>query len=340
VDLTLLVCTFNRSHDLCELLESAAVQETGGAFTYEVLVVDNNSTDDTRAVVEPFLSRGDGKVRYLFEGRQGKSYALNTGLTAAQGAAVTITDDDFILPRDWAMKIVTALRNNPDHAFVGGRILPLWQGAVPEWLDREMWSPIALVDYGERRLTVDAANSLCLIGCSFRKADLESVGGYRSDLSVSKNLIGGVEDVEIVQRLVKSGRRGLYLPEIACQHKVQAHRMTKAYYRRWHSGHGRFYALLRDEEFERSAARLFDVPAHMYTRAGAAALGWCKWRVWQPHQAFECETQLRFFAGFFRERRRQHRAAVGHGAVREVVSFVRTLLNKSRGTSNAANRSN
>ncbi len=328
MDLTLLVCTFNRSGDLRELLETALAQETDGTFTYEVLVVDNNSTDETRAVVDAFLSRGDGKVRYLFEGRQGKSYALNTGLAATHGAIVNITDDDFILPPDWAMRIVKTLRDHPDCSFVGGKILPLWQGEVPAWLDREMWSPIALVDYGDRQRSVDSDNALCLIGCSFRKTDLEAIGGYRSDLSVSKNLIGGVEDVEIVQRLVKSGRVGLYVPEIACRHKVQARRMTKAYYRRWHLGHGRFYALLRDEDFERSTARLFDVPAHMYTQAAAAALAWCKWRLWRPHTAFERETQLRFFVGFFRERRRQYRAGGGRGTVRELATFVRALLSK------------
>ena len=66
MDLTLLVCTFNRSHDLRDLLQTAVAQETDGTFSYEVLVVDNNSNDDTRAVVDAFLGRSDGKVRYLF----------------------------------------------------------------------------------------------------------------------------------------------------------------------------------------------------------------------------------------------------------------------------------
>ena len=336
MDLTLLVCTFNRSHDLRELLQTAVVQETDGTFSYEVLVVDNNSTDDTRAVVDAFLGRSDGKVRYLFEGRQGKSHALNSGLGAARGAIVNITDDDFILPPDWAKKIVAALAANPDRSFVGGKILPLWQGDVPRWLGRNMWSPIALVDYGDRPLPVDSGNQLCIIGCSFRRADLEALDGYRSDLGVSKGLIGSVEDVEILQRLIKSGRHGLYLPDIFCHHKVQANRLTKAYYRRWHVGHGRFYALLRDEVFERSPARLFDVPSHMYSHAAAAALAWCKWCLWRPNEAFERETQLRFFVGFFRERRRQHRAGGGRGALSELAHFARALLNKRlRGASDA-----
>ena len=82
VDLTLLVCTFNRSDDLREMLETALAQETDGAFTYDVIVVDNNSTDGTRAVVENLIASGHANLHYLFEERQGKSCALNTGLAS------------------------------------------------------------------------------------------------------------------------------------------------------------------------------------------------------------------------------------------------------------------
>src|SRR5690242_7289366 len=100
VDLSLLLCTYNRSADLREALETALAQETEGHFNYEVVVVDNNSKDDTRAVVEEFMLGGRQNLRYLFESRQGKSYALNTGLQAIRGWAYVIVDDDFILPRD------------------------------------------------------------------------------------------------------------------------------------------------------------------------------------------------------------------------------------------------
>jgi glycosyltransferase involved in cell wall biosynthesis len=329
-DITLLVCTFNRCDDLRELLATALVQTTDGTFTYEVLVVDNNSTDDTRAVVDAFLTSSPRIVRYLFEGRQGKSYALNTGVAAAGGAIVTIVDDDFILPPDWVQKIVAAFRADPARSFVSGKILPRWLGDVPGWLSPDLWSPMALIDYGDRQLTIDSCNPLCLIGCSFRRAEIEAVGGYRDDLSVSKSFIGGVEDLEILQRLWKAGRWGVYVPEIVCHHKVQASRLTKAYHRRWHTGHGRFYALLRDEGLERSSTTLFGVPAHLYTQAAADARAWCTSRLSDPNKAFERETQLRFFVGFFQERRRQHRASGGRGALPELARFARALLARVR----------
>jgi glycosyltransferase involved in cell wall biosynthesis len=121
VDLSLLVCTYNRCEDLRELLETALAQETEERFSYEVLVVDNNSTDNTRSVVEEFISAGHKNLRYLFEERQGKSHALNTGLQAVQGWSYVIADDDFILPKNWARGIYDGLTQNPDVAFVNPR---------------------------------------------------------------------------------------------------------------------------------------------------------------------------------------------------------------------------
>ena len=323
VDLTVLVCTFNRCDDLREMLETALAQETDDAFSYDVLVVDNNSTDSTRAMVEQLIARGHANLRYLFEGEQGKSRALNSGLREVRGWIYTIADDDFILPRDWLKQIVAAFRSHPDVAFVSGKVLPLWQGHVPPWLTETHWSAVALADYGNEEFYADESRQVCLLACSFRAADVEAVGGYRVGLSVSENRIGGVEDLELLQRLWKSGRRGLYVPRIGFLHKVQASRMTKAYHRRWHTGHGNFYAQLRDPDFEASGARLFDVPAHVYKDAAAAAAGWIK-RVLAgaPDAAFEYETRLRFFAGFFQERRRGR----SRGLVAELATFGRDIV--------------
>ena len=90
--------------------------------------------------------------------------------------------------------------------------------------------------------------------------------------------------------------------------KVAASRLTKVYHRRWHKGHGRSYALMRDEEVERASARLFDVPSHMYRQAAASAAGWL-WHTARGRgaQAFACEARLHFIAGFFRQRRADRR---------------------------------
>lgn len=306
VDITVLVCTYNRSNDLRELLHSALAQDTGGEFTYEVLIVDNNSQDDTRAVAEAFLERGHRSLRYVFEPRQGRSYALNLGLRAARGQIYALADDDLILPENWLREIVSAFHAHPEASVVGGKVLPLFKGQSPPWLTRSHWSAIAMADYGDHPFIANAANPVCLLAGSFRLADVKAVGGYSGELGVSRDRIGGTEDVDLLSRLYKAGRHGVYVPQILVHHKVQPERLTKRYHRRWHLDHGRSYALMRDEAMERSAARIFGVPGHLYRAAAMDAVAWLKNVLrGRSEEAFWYETRLRFFAGFFRQRSRE-----------------------------------
>ena len=327
--LTLLVCTYNRADDLADLLRTALSQQTDGTCTFEILVVDNNSADGTRLVVDELVARGHTNLRYLFEPRQGKSHALNTGLEAIRTPLYTIADDDFVLPPEWVQNIVDVFRARPDVSFVSGKVLPLWQATVPSWLNRDHWSAVALADYGDHEFEASSANPVCLLACSFRLADVRAAGGYDTALGVSAQQVGGVEDLEILQRLWNSGRKGVYVPTISFQHKVGASRLTKRYHRQWHAGHGRFYAALRDPAVEDSGARLGDVPGHLYRQAAAAGLAWCA-QVLRVNfdRAFLFETRLWFFAGFFRGRRAERRAAGAPGIATEVLGFVRDLARR------------
>ena len=330
VTVTLLVCTRNRSRDLRDLLETALAQEADDSYSYEVLIVDNNSNDDTRRVVETMMMTGHPNLRYLFQ-ECPKSDALNAGLEAARGVIVSVVEDDCLLKSDWVKQLVVAFREHPDVSVIGSKVLPIWQGTVPSWLSREHWSALALTDYGDTPFTVDAQHKARLLYCSILRVDAQAVGGFRSVSNVSSEPIGGVDDVEILERLWLAGKRGLYLPALVMRHKVNVGRLTKSYHRRWHAGHGRFYAVMRDADFEQSGVRLFDAPAHVYRQTGRAALGWMKsWMRREPDLAFMCETQLRFCLGFLRERRRDFKARGGRVSGGELASFVHTLLSGGR----------
>ena len=304
IDLSLLVCTYNRCEDLRELLETALAQETEGRFNYEVVVVDNNSTDKTRSIVEEFIAAGHNNLRYLFEERQGKSHALNTGLQAVRGWAYVITDDDFVLPPDWARGIYDGFDQHPDVAFVSGKVLPLWQAEPPAWLTNRHWSALAMADYGDKQFITDESNQICLLACAFRVDDVVAVGGYHGELGPQKGRTGATEDLDLLIRLWKSGRKGLYLPHVSFRHKATADRLTKNYHRRWHRDHGRSYAIMRSEETEKGTRRFFGVPAYMYREAMRDAVNWFSCVVrGRASDAFWHETQLRFFQGYFVTRR-------------------------------------
>ena len=324
-DVSVVISTYNRCEILPRALESLAAQETPG-FSFEVVVVDNNSTDRTAEVIEDFVARHPF-FRHVFEGRQGLSHGWNAGVARSRAPVIAFTDDDLVMPPDWLANIKRAFDGHPEVSFIGSRVLPLWEEAEPPaWLSRQLWAPLALQD-SEEVFYTDESRPVCLIGKSFRREALDAVGGFRPDLGRVKDAVGSTEDDEMQRRIRATGRRGMHVPSVVVHAPVPASRLTKSYFRRWHTGHGRHYALMRVPEVEDSAVRFFDVPAYMFRQAVGYALGWA-WHAARGRaaSAFERESQLRFLAGFFRQRRADYRAAGGRGTLGEFLSFTRSIV--------------
>jgi hypothetical protein len=131
----------------------------------------------------------------------------------------------------------------------------------------------------------------------------EESKGFSPSLQRVKNRIGSLEDHEFVVRICRSGKRGLYLPDSITWAPVEVERMTKAYHRRWHTGHGHFYALLRDPEWERSRFRVAGVPGHLLRDVAKQSVAWCSRLLsGKSDEAFINECRLWFFRGFVAQR--------------------------------------
>lgn len=300
--------TYNRGRLLEGAIASVLDQRDPGTPPFELIVVDNNSTDGTRGVVEQFMRR-DARVRYEFEPRQGLSHARNAGIAAARAALLAFTDDDVRAEPDWVAAVVRAFDEHPDAAAVGGRVLPVWPAPPPGWLTRDHWAPLALVDHGPASMTIDSERPVCLIGANLavRRALFEEIGGFETGFQRVKDGIGSLEDHEFMLRLLAAGRRALYDPRIVIHAEIQPNRLDRSYHRRWHAGHGHFHALLRSEHMERTRrGTVFGVPAHLFRQAIGDAAGWVKAAAARDAaRAFHHEVRLRFFVGFFRTRSRE-----------------------------------
>jgi len=286
-------------------MRSVLAQQAPNTPPFELIVVDNNSSDATAAVVERF-ARDDDRVRYVFESRQGLSHARNAGIDAARASLVAFTDDDVRADPDWVGAIVRAFSTHPDIDMVGGRVLPIWPALPPAWLTRRHWAPLALVDYGEQAFTITADQPKCLVGANLacRRALFDTVGVFATDFQRVKDGIGSLEDHEFMLRLWRAGRKALYDPRLTIRAEIQPNRLEPTYHRRWHRGHGHFHALLHSPEMERTrVGTLFDVPAHLYRQAVGDALGWVgAFATGRSARAFDHEMRLRFFAGFLTTR--------------------------------------
>jgi glycosyltransferase involved in cell wall biosynthesis len=306
--ISVVIVTYNRADLLADAIEHVLAQDDPATPAFELIVVDNNSSDATPAVVERASLR-DPRVRYVRQPQQGVSHARNAGIAAARAPIIAYTDDDVRVSRGWLASIARAFREYPGVSAVGGKVLPLWPAEPPAWLTPAHWGPLALADHGDHPVRVDAANEICLIGCNLAvvRGAFDQVGGFSAHVQRTEHTIGSSEDHEFLLRLFAAGAFGMYDPRIVLHAAVQPERLDRAYHRRWHRSQGHYNAMMRPDYLERSnVGRLFDVPAHLYRAAARDAFTWIGATLRRDDaEAFARELRLQFFLGFLRTRRRQ-----------------------------------
>ncbi len=299
--ITVVVCTWNRAPYL-ERAVLKIISQSSPHPRYELVIVDNNSTDHTKVVVDAIQKIASVPVIYVFEGRQGLSHARNTGIRSARAPLVAFTDDDVEVPEDWVRNMHRAFTAHPEADFIGGRVSPIWPGSPPRWATACLGG-FALQDYGEASFRVDQMNPRkCLVGANLIcKRDLfDQVGFFDPKLQRVKDSIGSMEDDEFEARAVAAGKAGIYDPNVVVNVPVPADRLNKWYHRQWSLGHGRFLARARDPELESSSRRILGVPGHMYRSALNSVVKYCRAVLRSdPVTAFHHELKVLAFLGFF-----------------------------------------
>jgi len=318
---SVVIATYNRAADLRGTLPSLAGLAPDG--DWEVIVVDNNSTDDTRAVVEAAAATFPVPLTYLLEREQGRSPALNAGIRIARGDIIVTTDDDVRVEADWLNRAAEGLeRCRCD--YVGGRVLPIWGGPRPEWLsDRggKHWAVIALLDYGPEPIEFGRRVPLG-VNMAFRRAAFDRAGLLDPHTGRKAGTLLGQEVREWCIRARAAGVTGWYIPEMSVRHIIPASRLNKTYFRRWFYWRGVSRAMLyaksgldmeSPEETRvdfRTVPHLFGVPRYMYRKGLRIAARWVKNTIRRRRTAaFEQEIWMCFFAGILRQRfrDRQHK---------------------------------
>lgn len=287
---SIIVCTYNRATLLRDTLASMQAMTVPTDCAVEIIVVDNNSTDDTRAVIAESAREGVIPIVALTEKRQGKSFALNTALARARGDVLALTDDDVLTPADWLARVLEDFRTR-EVTFVFGKVLPRWSRTPPPELltpkAQDIWGPLALVDYGDAPTAYAADNTgqRLPIGANlaFSRAALVAVGGWRTDLGKVNNTLISGEDHEIFLRLRRRGLyAGYYDPELTVRHFVPAERLTRRYFRRWFFWHGKTQALMLDDLYPHldmsQVPHLAGVPRFAYRQALQQCWRWLRTR--------------------------------------------------------------
>lgn len=332
-DISVVVSTYNRCDMLPGTLESLLAQEAPNLH-YEVIVVDNNSTDCTRHTVESFIRRGQAEVLYVFEGRQGLSHGRNAGIAQARAPIIAFTDDDVRPMPTWMVSIQRAFDKHPQVECVSGKILPRWMAEPPSWLTREDWTVLALQEYGDEPFYVGSDKPISLAGAnlSFRATTFERIGLFLPDFPRA-------QDHEFLMRLLRASGLALYVPDAVVIADVQAERLTKKYHRKWHDTNGKFNALMYSAELTGYDGRilkemhdtvtLFDAPAYLYRGLMVEAWRWMKAVVRRDESAsFSHENRMRFLFSYINNCRKRNGGMRSYSAFIEVTSFIRMMLRK------------
>lgn len=296
--ITVVLCTYNRCGLLPVALESVAASILPQGQEWEVLVVDNNSKDRTRQVVEEFSRCYPGRFRYLFEVNPGKSYALNAGIAAANGDVLAFMDDDVTVAQDW-LQHLTAPFDSGQFAGTAGRVVPLWNADPPSWIGRDGWAiagPLVSFDRGDEGF--DLRESPVGTNMAFRKNAFETCGDFRVDLGPSPNNEIRNEDSEFARRLFAAGKHIYYEPRAVVYHPVAEERLTKKYFLAWWFDKGR--SQIRESGIPKDGGRVIcGAPLQLVLR-------WAKWTVvWlkkiEQRDRFECKLKACFNAGLISE---------------------------------------
>ncbi len=225
--ISVVVCTYNRANLLPKCLLSLAGQ-TIGADLYEVIVVNNGSTDGTQKIAEEFAGLHPN-FRAVVEGRQGLSHARNRGCSEARGEYVAYIDDDAMAFPDWLERILLAFDGTePGPVAVGGEILPWYETAPPDWFTDDL----EIRTWGDKKGFLSpprAPYGFSGSNMSFRRSVLLSFGGFSEDFGMVGKKFRLGEETELFFRIYKEYPWFWYDPEIKVRHLVPARNMTVLY---------------------------------------------------------------------------------------------------------------
>jgi len=261
---SIIIATYNRSASLLETLDSLLKQEMAEGSTYELIVADNNSSDNTKNAVHSYMSKFAGKLIYIFEPRQGKAYALNHAIANAKGEVIIFTDDDVILDPLWLKNLLDCF-NKFNCDAIGGRILPHFTDQTPLWVRKNadlLKGPLGFYDFGtETKLFEKPMYEFFGANFGFKRRVFDDCGLFRTDVGIGKSIQG--EDTEFVKRVQKSGKVLYYCGSALIHHKILK-KITLLYIAQWNMALGRYRVIVDDQgKIDPSHVYYFGIPRYL-----------------------------------------------------------------------------
>ncbi len=225
------ICTFNRAASLRRTMDSLAAMRVPNDLTWEIVIVNNNSTDHTDDVIDEYRDRLP--VRRVFEPRPGLSNARNRAIDVARGDYILWTDDDVVVDAGWLQGYVDAFQRWPEAAVFGGRITPRYESPVAKWVAESeaiLEGPFAIRNFGDDVQPLSVAKYRLPFGANFAiRAREQRIFRYNPDLGVAPNRRRLADETDVIIRLLGAGATGYWIPQAMVEHCIGQERQTVSY---------------------------------------------------------------------------------------------------------------
>lgn len=300
MELSVILCTYNRCHNLKPCIGALAGQEGLDGVKWEVVVVDNNSTDPTRATVESIAAESSIRIRYAFAGEQGLSFARNRGIQEAAGRYLCFIDDDIEVTPGWLSALYHCFLDFACDA-VGGPIHLHPPRPLPAWIRTDMQGFLGFRDLGAERRRLDGRHEFPFGGnMAFDRRVVERVGLFDTQLGRKGEgrrrgeLFKG-EETDYFLRLTAAGGTIYYAPGALVFHQVLEHQLEKRFFRTLHYNAGYLSAQRDGQRYGRTVAGVPLFVVRQLLRAVTRYL----WQVASrgPSFAFRQQMNVGYFLG-------------------------------------------
>jgi glycosyltransferase involved in cell wall biosynthesis len=265
--ITVAICTRNRAESLRRTLDSLVATQVPGDLAWELVVVNNNSTDHTEQVAHKYGSRLP--VRRQVEAQPGHSNARNRAIDTARGEYIVWTDDDVLVDPGWLKAYAAAFCRWPDAAVFGGRIVPRYESPVAKWVvenEAILGGAYALRDLGKDALPLSITEKRLPYGANFAiRAKEQRAFRYDPNLGLAPNRRRYYDEIDVIVRLLESGATGYWVPEAVVEHCIGREKQSVRYLTQY------FVALGETETFQNAAPAAamptwFGVPRRLWLR--------------------------------------------------------------------------
>lgn len=291
IQISAIICTHNRDTLLNQAIESLLSQDFSGPF--EIIVVDNASTDQTKRCVHSWMP--NPRLRYVYEPTLGLSVARNTGASVARGPILAYLDDDAVACPQWLSALHDAFQSDEHLAIAGGKVNLRWPIGVapPLWLSDNLTGSLGAFDLGDTPCPIDRPGMTPRgVNYAIRALFLKGVGGFNVNLGrVGGNLLSN-EEVYMTELALRMGWNVVYLPDALVSHYVSPERLRRRWFLRrgWWQGISECYreqiadragiqqlrrgserllrGVVRAIRYRRDSARSFDNLVYAYGQIG------------------------------------------------------------------------